>query len=466
MEQKIFDVAVIGAGPAGMAAASTAAGLGFSCLVIDEQPGPGGQIYRNAGRCPLKDPGILGADYAEGEALAAAFLDAGIEYLSGTTVWHVDDEGAIGLSREGRAWSVSARYILVATGAMERPCPIPGWTLPGVMGAGAGQVLLKASAMIPDGPVVLAGSGPLLFLVAWQYLNAGAEVAGLVETTPRANYLAALPFLPRALAAGGYLWKGLSYMRALGKAGVPRFSGAADLRAEGTSKVEALSFRTGRKRWHIPCDVLLLHQGVVPNVQITRALGCEHLWDDGQACWRPRLDVWGRTDAERVYVAGDGGGIGGAAVAAIQGRLAALEIARRLGSIDSRERDRRAAPQRVGMARHLRIRPFLDALYRPVEAVRRPEDETVVCRCEEVTAGDIRGMVRMGCLGPNQTKSFGRPGMGPCQGRMCGLTVSEIIAGERGLPVAEVGYYRIRPPIKPITLGELAAFEPGARKEA
>ena len=460
MEHKVFDLAVIGAGPAGMAAATVAAELGCSCLVIDEQPGPGGQIYRNAGHCPLKDPAILGPDYAEGEALAAAFRGAGVEYLSGTTVWHVDDGGAIGLSREGRAWSVSAGHILVATGAMERPSPIPGWTLPGVMGAGAGQVLLKTSAMIPDGPVVLAGSGPLLFLVAWQYLNAGAEVAGLVETTPRRNYLSALPLLPKALSAGDYLSKGLGYMRALRKAGVPRFSGATALRAEGASRVEALSFRDGRKRRRIPCAALLLHQGVVPNVQITRALGCEHLWDERQACWRPRLDPWGRTDTERVYVAGDGGGIGGAAVAAIQGRLAVLDIGRRLGRIDGVERDRRAAPHRAGMARHLRIRPFLDALYRPVEAVRRPEDETVVCRCEEVTAGDIREMVRMGCLGPNQTKSFGRPGMGPCQGRMCGLTVSEIIASERGLPVAEVGYYRIRPPIKPVTLGELAAFEP------
>ena len=164
-------------------------------------------------------------------------------------------------------------------------------------------------------------------------------------------------------------------------------------------------------------------------------------------------------------MAGDGGGIGGAAVAAMQGRLAALDIGRRLGSIDGVERDRRADPHRAAMARHLRIRPFLDALYRPVEAIRRPEDETLVCRCEEVTAGDIREMVRMGCLGPNQTKSFGRPGMGPCQGRMCGLTVSEIIAAERALPVAEVGYYRIRPPIKPITLGELAAFAPCGSEE-
>lgn len=459
MEDKRYDLAIIGAGPAGMAAASSAAGFGLRCLVIDEQPRPGGQVYRDTGHSPLANPELLGADYREGEVLAAEFEKAQIEYLSGAAVWHVDADGVVGLSKEGRAWSVAARYILVATGAMERPCPIPGWTLPGVMTAGAGQILLKTSAMIPDGPIVLAGSGPLLFLVAWQYLNAGAEIVGFVETTPRANYLSALPFLPKALGAAEYLFKGLGYMQALRKARVPVFKGVADLRVEGDSKLEAISFSVGGKNKRIDCDTLLLHQGVVPNVQITRALGCEHIWDNRQVCWRPQLDDWGRTDIEKIYVAGDGGGIGGAAVAQIQGRLAILEIGHHLNILESAERERLAAPHRVAMARHLRIRPFLDLLYRPTEVMRCPSDETIVCRCEEVTAGDIRSMVRMGCLGPNQTKSFGRPGMGPCQGRLCGLTVSEIIAAERGLPIAEVGYYRIRPPIKPITLGELAAFD-------
>ena len=460
MDDKPYDFVVVGAGPAGMAAAVTAARLGGNCLVIDEQPGPGGQIFRNIEDCPLREPALLGPDYAEGEALAADFRQARPEYLSGTTLWHLDGDGAIGLSREGRAWSIKARYVLLATGAMERPSPIPGWTLPGVMAAGAGQILLKTSAMVPKGPLVLAGSGPLLFLLAWQYLNAGAEIAGFVDTTPRANFLKAAPLLPKALGASGYLVKGLGYMRALARAGVPRFSGATDLRVEGESKVTGLSFSSGGRRRSIACDTLFLHQGVVPNVQITRALGCEHTWDDRQACWRPALDPWGRTDSHRIYVAGDGGGIGGAAVARIQGTLAALEIGRLLGLCEERQRDAEAGRLRAEMARHLRIRPFLDALYRPADAIRCPGDETVVCRCEEVTAGEIRGMVRMGCLGPNQTKSFGRPGMGPCQGRMCGLTVSEVIAAERRLPVSEIGYYRIRPPIKPITLAELAAFEP------
>lgn len=459
MKGQHVELAIIGAGPAGMAAAAKAAELGCSAMVVDEQPGPGGQIYRNTGRASPESAKLLGPDYARGEILSAAMSAPGVDYLPETTVWHVDDEGAVGLSRDGKARSLTARYILLATGAMERPSPIPGWTLPGVMTAGAGQILLKTGTLIPAGPVVLAGSGPLLYLLAWQYLNAGAQIAALLDTTPRGQFVSALPHLPKALLKYDYLLKGLSYIRAIRKAGFPFYKGVEQLAAEGSDRLLAVSFRRAGKTSRIECDTLLLHQGVVPNVQITRALECEHVWNEQQLCWHPRLDQWGGTDKERVYVAGDGGGIAGAIVAENQGSLAALAIAHRLLKIDAPTRDAMARPFQKAIAGDLRIRPFLDGLYRPAQSLRRPADETIVCRCEEVTAGDIRKMVRLGCLGPNQTKSFGRPGMGPCQGRLCGLTVSEIIAAERGVPVSEVGYYRIRPPLKPVTLGELAAFE-------
>ena len=195
----------------------------------------------------------------------------------------------------------------------------------------------------------------------------------------------------------------------------------------------------------------------MPNTQFTWSLRAAHDWDTGQLCWRPRVDSWGELDQPGIFVAGDGSGIGGANAALAQGRLAALSAAHRLGRIDSRQRDSLAATQRRALRTALRIRPFLDTLYRPKLANRVPSGETIVCRCEEVTAGAILGYVDLGCVGPNQTKAFGRCGMGPCQGRLCGLTVTELIASGTGLAPGEVGYYRIRPPIKPITLGELAA---------
>ncbi len=341
---------------------------------------------------------------------------------------------------------------------MERPFAIPGWTLPGVMTAGAAQILLKTAGIGPQGPVVLAGCGPLLYLLGWQYLRAGIPIAALVDTSRREDYWRARGHLLAALRAWPYLRKGVSLLRALRKGEVPHYTGAEQLQVEGEGQAQALSFVVDGKAQRVSADTVLLHQGVVPNIQFTQALRAQHRWDDAQLCFVPETDQWGALDVPFISVAGDGAGIGGAQAAALQGQLSALGLARNLGQITPAQRDAQAAPLRAELERNLRIRPFLDALYRPREENRIPvRDDVTICRCEEVTAGDIRRFVELGCSGPNQAKSFGRCGMGPCQGRMCGLTVTEIIAKSRGLTPDEVGYYRIRPPIKPITLGELAS---------
>lgn len=461
------DIAVIGAGPAGMAAAEEASAYGLRVVLLDDQPEPGGQIYRNissngANDSKLND--ILGPDYRQGATLARQFVMAcaygRIDYRADAAVWQVDRDGMVHLSRGGVAETIRARRLIVATGAMERPVPVPGWTLPGVMGAGAAQIMLKVSQAVPDGPVVLAGAGPLLLLVAQQLTAAGAAVAAVLETTQRADYLAALPLLPRALRAHAALRKGMAMRRSLRRARVPVFSGVRGLAALGKDAVEAVRFAHRGAPREIAAKTLLLHQGVVPNVQITRQLGCEHVWDAAQRCWRPALDAWGNTSLDGIAVAGDGGGIAGAEAAALAGRIAGLEAACRLGKLPAEDRSALAASLRRELAGHRAIRPLLDTLFRPsAEILAPPDAATIVCRCEEVTAGAIRDAVALGATGPNQMKAYLRCGMGPCQGRLCGLTVSEIIAAARGKTVAETGYYRIRPPIRPVTLGELAGFD-------
>ncbi len=183
---------------------------------------------------------------------------------------------------------------------------------------------------------------------------------------------------------------------------------------------------------------------------------------NGELCWRPVADDWGRTSLATVAIAGDGSGIAGAAAAALSGRLAALDAAASLGQIGEAERDRRAVPIRAGLARERAIRPFLDALYRPADGVLNPADDAIIaCRCEEVSVGRIRRAVRLGATGPNQVKAFVRAGMGPCQGRMCGSIVSAVIADARSVPIAEIGTYRPRAPYKPITIGTLAGMAAG-----
>lgn len=459
-----YELLIVGAGPAGLAAATQAAQLGVDVVLMDEQPAPGGQIYRAVTYTPLAKREVLGSDYWHGASLVDAFQRSGAAYLPDTTVWAVmpltDQAGyEIGCSVDGKAKRITAKSILLATGAQERPMPVRGWTLPGVMGAGAAQILLKQGGAIPDGKLVLAGGGPLLYLLAWQYLNAGARIDAILETVPRGQWLRALPHVWEFMRSP-YVRKGLNLMRKV-HAHVPIVRHVQELEAVGDDgRLARVRYRVAGKAdsVELPVDYLLLHHGVVPNTNLSRALGLAHDYDDDQLCWRTRIDEWGASSVEGVFVAGDGAGIAGAMAAEYRGRLSALDAARYLGRLSVSQRDDAARAARAALNRVSRGRRFLDILYQPAVQMRRPQGDTIVCRCEEVTAQQVRETAALGATGPNQMKAFLRCGMGPCQGRFCGLTVSEIIADVRGVPVAEVGYYRVRYPTKPLTLGEMAAI--------
>jgi NADPH-dependent 2,4-dienoyl-CoA reductase/sulfur reductase-like enzyme len=453
------DLAVVGAGPAGLAAAATAASRKLSVLMLDENLSVGGEIYRAITTNPLPDRTVLGPDYGRGEVLVRAFAASPARHAPGATVWsltRLDDGYEIGVSIAGRARLITATEVMLATGALERPFPIPGWTLPGVMSCGAAQTALKAFGLVPDGSVVLAGCGPLLWLLAWQYLTAGVAIRAILDTTPEANFRAALPDLP-AFLASPYLAKGLRLLTAV-RARVRVVTGVESLRAVGGDKLAAVAWTRRGRADEMAVDTLLLHQGVVPNINLSNAAGCRHVFDDAQIAWKPETDGFGLSSLPGLSIAGDGAGIAGAEAAAEGGRIAALAAAHRLGRIDVATRDRAAAAARARLRRFARGRKFLDALYRPADRFRIPAGDTIVCRCEEITAEQIRTTVALGVTGPNQMKAFLRCGMGPCQGRMCGLTVAELIAAERHVHPREVGYFRLRPPVKPITLAELAAM--------
>ena len=435
-----YDIVVVGAGPAGLAAATTSSELGASTLVLDENAGPGGQIYRAVTSTPVSAREILGEDYWRGAKLATAFRASSSSYARGATVWSVgpalDESGRsealeIGVSLGGSARLIKAREVILATGALERPFPIPGWTLPGVMTAGAAQIALKSSGLVPDGRVVVAGCGPLLYLLTEQLRAAGANIVAILETTPRANWAQALRQFPDFVRSP-YLTKGLKLLWGA-RRHLRIVSGATGLQASGDGRMTEVTFRRRGKEERLACDLLLLHQGVAPNINLSNATGCVHDWDDGQLAWIPRVDEWFLSTVPGMSIAGDGAGIAGAESAPLRGRIAAIAAATRLGLIGADERDRRATPVRAELSRALRGRLFLDALYRPAKEFRIPVEENVtVCRCEEVTAGQIRETVALGVVGPNQMKSFLRCGMGPCQGRLCGLTVTEMIADAAG----------------------------------
>ncbi len=454
-----YDLAVIGAGPAGMSAASVAGSLGLKVVVLDEQAREGGQIYRNVDVASDGVNALLGADYVAGRVLVHRLRQSRVEVRSGTLVWDVAADRTLSLLSAGRSTQLRARHVLVATGAMERPSPVPGWTLPGVMNAGAAQIALKSGPSVPAGRVVLAGTGPLLLLVACQLLAAGTQVTALIETGPRDNLLPALRRLPGALRAPMPLLKGLRMLARLRAAGVAWYRHASALAIEGDAGVRAVTFSHRGERHVLPADMVLLHHGVVPNTQLSRLLRLEHAWNDAQLAWHPVRDAWGATSLDGIWIAGDGAGIDGARAAEASGALAALAVAGALGRIGEGERDRLARRWQAQRARERVVRPFLDALYRPPRWIGSPPDAALVCRCEEVSAGRIREMARLGCAGPNQTKFFSRCGMGPCQGRLCGFTVTQILAQAHHASPDEIGAYRVRAPIKPIPLHALAEMD-------
>ncbi len=458
-----YDLLIIGAGPAGMAAAIEATRAGARVVILDENPRPGGQIYREITRnVPAHRP-YLGPDYWKGKALAEAFTGTNADYVPGATVWSMESQGegvekgncVVGISLGGVARMIEASAVILATGAIERPMPIPGWTLPGVLTAGAAQIALKSAGVVPQGPIVLAGCGPLLYLLATQLLDAGVSNMTLLDTSDPNRRLAALRHLPGFLVSP-YLLKGLTLLLKA-KRSIHIVSGIRSLAIVGKEDVEGVRFTTARGHETVSANSVLLHQGVIPAINLASAAGCALKWNEVQRTFQPASDEVGCTSARGIYVAGDGAGIGGALAAEVSGRIAAITALSNIGTVAQHAVVGKLKRLRHERRRYLRGRAFLDVLYAPQQEFLTPSDpQTIVCRCEEITAGQVRDAIALGPPGPNQLKTFIRCGMGPCQGRLCATTVTEIMAGERGTNPSEIGTYRLRSPVKPVRLAELA----------
>lgn len=454
-----MDVLIIGAGPAGMTAALAARRLGLQVTVVDDQPAPGGQIWRSVEKVTRRDS-VLGSSYVEGRTVAEAFRSSGAIYLPCAQLWQIEPGFRAFVSRNGQAQVIEAKAVILATGAQERPIPFPGWTLPGVLTVGAAQILLKNAGQIPAAPVWIAGSGPLPLLYAVQLLRAGGQIAGYLDTAPAGQWRAALCHLPGALRRSGNLMKGLGWTTRLRTSRTPIISGVSDIEALGEDRIQSLRYRTQKGAVvNVDADILLVHEGVVPNLHAALSLDCTVRWNSAQDCYVPVVDSWGESSHVNVFIVGDSAGIAGAQAARLRGELAALRIAVKLGGLSDDAADAAARPIRRELDHELASRPFLDALFRPRPQVFAPSDATIVCRCEEITAGEIRALAALGSPGPNQIKAATRAGMGPCQGRQCGYTVTRILADAQHRSPPEIGFFHIRPPLKPVTLGELASLE-------
>lgn len=456
MKNNKYDIIVIGAGPAGISAATLAAHYKAHVLVLDESHYPGGQIYRAIEKNQKNNNKWLGHGYQDGMPLVEAFRDSNIEYRHSAKVWYLSSNLEVHYSIDGKSYSAKGKQVLIATGAQERPFPIPGWTLNGVMSAGAAQILLKESDIVCENAVFI-GTGPLLYLIVHQYISAGIAVKAIIDTTPRSNYLRAIRHGFGALGSIKKIAQGWHWKREIIKSDALYIPSISDVRINGTDSVTSIDYYKKDKWEGLQCKHVFLHQGVTPEINVSLSVGCDKSWNEQQACWTIDVDECFHSSVKGVFVAGDASSIAGGVAASHRGSIASLSM---LCNIDIITKDQKISllkPFKKKLSAEMSVRAFIETLFKPHFRYRVPEDDqTIVCRCEEVTVAQIRESINLGCRGPNQLKSFTRCGMGPCQGRFCGLSVTEILAKELGVSTEKVGYYRIRPPIKPVTLGELA----------
>jgi len=446
-------VVVIGAGPAGMSAALELQEHGLRVTVVDDQPAPGGRIF-----AAIEKRRSDGLEDRTGAALVARFRVAGGEYLPATEAWQIESGKAVFLTHQGRARVLESDFILLATGAQERPMPFPGWQLPGVMTIGGAQILLKTARQIPDKPVWLAGTGPLLLLYARQLAAAGGSLAGVLDTAPPRGRFATMQLVPGALRYGWQdLLRGMTWLAAMRR--VPVIRNVCSLEALGSDRLTSVRYATrDGAEGEVETSLLLVHDGVVPAVHATLSSGCAHRWNAMQGSFEPMLDAFGGSSIPSIYVAGDGASIAGGRAAILSGRLAAIGIARASGALSNEKAEAAASPLRRALERAAGFRRLVDALYPPT--VLALPDKTMVCRCEEVTAGQVRAaLCERPQLGPDGVKIATRAGMGPCQGRQCGLSLTRLVKEIHGGSPSDIGFLRIRAPLKPLTLGELATLE-------
>lgn len=446
-------VVIVGAGPAGTRCAETLVAAGIRPIVLDENRRDGGQIYRRQPEGFRRDYATLyGSEADKAKALHDSFdrLRGQIDYRPDTLVWSLTP-GQLCCVSQGKHTTVDYDALILCTGATDRLMPIEGWQLAGTYSLGGAQIALKAQAVAIGRRVVFMGSGPLLYLVASQYLKAGAEVAAVLDTSPLRKRVAALPKL---LARPGVLFTGMKLLAKFYLAGIPVHLGVEPLWLVGDAStgVSGVRVRTAQgDSLQIDCDAVALGYHLRPETQLADLAGCRMRFHEPSQQWVLDTDEEGRSSVEGVYAAGDGTRIRGADAAEHAGRLAAMALLQDLRQPVNSES---LAQQRRSLAV---MEQFSRGLYQafpwPTAQAEALPDEAIVCRCEMITAGELRDAVRAkGACEVNRAKAFSRVGMGRCQGRYCSQAGAEVIAAAAGVAVELVGRQRGQAPVKPLSM--------------
>jgi len=443
---------IIGAGPAGIRAAQILVEAGIRPVVIDEASRSGGQIYRRQPSGFTRSYSALyGSEAVKAQAVhdAADRVLAQCDYRPDTLAWAIYDK-QVHVTTHGRAEVVEYDRLLIAAGATDRLLPLPGWTTPGTFTLGGAQIALKAQGCAIGSKVAFVGTGPLLYLVAFQYAKAGANLVGVFDTTPaltRLKGVVGLAARPRLLALGLY------YALRLCLKGVSLKTGVVPVAIEGGDTVRALRYRdaSGNER-HVDCDAVGMGYHLRAEAQLADLARCRFAYSEQHRQWLPEVDSDGRTSVPGVYMAGDCVRLLGADGAEISGRLAAYAAL-----VDERQPIPQANVHALRSAQQVMERfqrGVAAAFPLPVANLKSLPDDTLICRCEAITVGTLKATLASGnAPEANRAKALTRVGMGRCQGRFCAIAGAELMAQCLGVSPCEAGRLRAAAPIKQLPLG-------------
>ena len=460
-----FDLVIIGGGPAGIAAASTAAKHGLEVAIIDERPTLGGQIYKRVGPgFKVKSAKEVGKDYYLGEVLIAELDGSSVTFFLETLVVTIENSEVVIAKSGQNTEKIAFKKLLVAPGAYDRPVAFPGWTLPGVITAGAAQSLVKTQRVLPGSRIFFAGSGPLALAFPAQLSAYGANIIGIVEAAPRPGILKSIRIALSVIGNFDLLRDAAKYQFHLISNRIPMKYRSIIVSANGKDRVESVTYAKVDKNWRVipgsektvEADALCIGYGFFPSVELFRLLGCELGYEESRGGAVVKLDNWGATSVANIFGAGDGTGISGSYVAIARGRLAALKIAAELGKISEKSLSSLAANYQKTFARRIKFQSAINNAYEIKPGIYELADqETIICRCESVKLESILPSLES-TIDPSVVKAYTRCGMGLCQGRNCQRQISALIAKKHGIAISEITQATPRFPTKPVKLGQIA----------
>lgn len=464
----MIDVAIVGAGPAGLTVLEELGKHNVEALLIDEQPQAGGQIYRSLTKNLHENSDLcnrLGESYTAGKKLVSS-LDDQTEKLLHARIWDLTtnlQSVTLGLTSAKNTQLLHAKQVVLCNGAMERPTAFSGWNLPGVMSIGGAQTLMKASGLVPEEPFVVVGSGPLVYLYINQLLDSGVKPTAFLDLTQSNNKKHYLPHAIKALVHhSSLIQQGLKWQKRINRSGIPVYQNIQQLAAKGEKSLQKVSWQSQGRYHEIDCKLLFTHDGIIPNTQLAKAANCQLHWHELQKYWHPKLNEYGLSSKKNVWITGDSGYIDGAEGAIIKARITAMSLANQLGRLSYGSWQKQLAPLTKKLKKMRHLRHFLEHYYLPSDAFNPIcNNVDLICRCEQVSKTQIQIAAQEQSQGINQVRVFTRCGMGHCKGYQCGDNVGKIIAHEQQRSVMEVGYLSGRLPVKALTVGELASIKSG-----